>query len=78
MIFHITVACPACDGYGTVERHAGRDVPVEVYCSECLGEKEVRVCEPFYETEDEARRDYPGAISMEKIDEDSSNHTCRG
>ena len=77
MIFHIRLPCPLCNGYGVVERHAGRDTPREAPCPECFGERQARFCEPFYETEDDVRQDYPGAISVEKIDEDPGDHTCR-
>ena len=66
MIFHITLACPACDGEGTVER-VGRDAT----CYECLGDGYRVVCETFYENEADLRVDYPNITQLEKADEES-------
>ena len=62
--------CPECDGRGyheyprAVARSEGKDYYiVEIECEECSGSGEKTVGD-FYESMDEAKEDYPNAISM--------------
>ena len=66
----IMVPCPECEGYGTlesqrpVENSEGKDYCItEIECDECMGSGE-KIVGDFYESMDEAKEDYPNAISM--------------
>ena len=69
----ITVPCPECDGFGTVESQRpvgnseGKDYYItEIECEECFGSGEDTKGN-FYNSLKEAKEAYPNAISTRVI-----------